>query len=103
MEALQAAHRASDEYYTSRHTEAWDTSFVITPAAIQHDMQLLQDLEYEFVRMCKFKQSKLAHNRLSIARIDAIFRASGDKIPGVDPADILILREFATARIVYLL
>jgi hypothetical protein len=29
MTALVAAHQASDEYFTSRHTAAWDTTFVI--------------------------------------------------------------------------
>ena len=29
MTALTAAHQASNEYFTSRHTAAWDTTFVI--------------------------------------------------------------------------
>lgn len=33
MVALTAAQQASDEYFTSRHTAAWDTTFVIPPQA----------------------------------------------------------------------
>ena len=75
-----------------RHTEAWDTTFIIPQADIDADMKLFQDLSYDFTSMCKYKQSKLASNRISPARIRSIF---GTKVPGVDPCDIAILLDFA--------
>ena len=95
MAALQAAHQASDEYFTMRHTEAWDTTVIISQADIDADMQLFQDLNYDFTSMCRYKQRKLASNRISPARIQSIFGNNGTKIPGVDPRDIAILLDFA--------
>jgi hypothetical protein len=37
MSALTAAHIAADEYYTVRHTLAWNTDFVIPVEAIEAD------------------------------------------------------------------
>lgn len=95
MKALQAAHIASDEYFTMRHTEAWDTTFIIPQEDIDADMQLFQDLNYDFTAMCRQKQSKLASNRISPARIQSIFGINGKRIPGVDERDIAILLDFA--------
>ena len=95
MKALQAAHIASDEYFTMRHTEAWDTTFIIPQEDINADMQLFQDLNYDFTAMCRQKQSKLASNRISPARIQSIFGINGKRIPEVDERDIAILLDFA--------
>jgi hypothetical protein len=45
--------------------------------------------------MCKNKQSRLAPNRISVRRIEAIFGQDGDRVPGVDHTDINLLKEFA--------
>ena len=95
MAALQAAHQAADEHFTMRHTEAWDTTFIIPQADIDADMKLFQDFNYDFTSLCKYKQSKLASNRISPARIRSIFGNTGTKVPGVDPRDIAILLDFA--------
>ena len=42
MTALQAAHQAADEYFTMRHTEAWDITFIIPQADIDADMKLYE-------------------------------------------------------------
>ena len=68
MSALQAAHTAADEYYTVRHALAWNTDFVFPVEAIDADTALFQDCGYDFAKMCRHKQSKLAHNRLSTER-----------------------------------
>ena len=70
MSALQAAHTAADEYYTVRHALAWNTDFVIE--AIAADSILFHECGYDFARMCRHKQSKLAHNRLSVECINSI-------------------------------
>ena len=93
--ALQDAHRAADEYYTIRHAMAWDTSFIIPEEAIAADSVLFHDCHCNFSQMCRYKQSKLAHNRLSVSRIIDLFGTEGNKVPGVDPADVKILLEFA--------
>ena len=93
--ALQSAHRAADEYYTIRHAMDWDTSFVIPAIALEADSTLFRECHYNFSQMCRYKQQKLAHNRLSVARIIDIFGSEGHKVPGVDPADVQILLQFA--------
>ena len=93
--ALQDAHRAADEYYTIRHAMAWDTSFIIPEEAIAADSVLFNACHCNFSQMCRYKQSKLAHNRLSVPRIIDLFGTDGKKVPGVDPADVKILLEFA--------
>jgi len=65
LSALQAAHTAADEYYTVRHALAWNTDFVIPNEAIVEDSNLFQQCAYNVSQMCRHKQSKLAHNRLS--------------------------------------
>jgi hypothetical protein len=95
MAALQAAHQAADEYFTMRHTAAWDTTFIIPQADIDADMKLFHDFNYDFTQLCKYKQRKLASNRISPARIHSIFGPAGDKLPGVNPRDIAILVDFA--------
>ena len=95
MLALTAAHQASDEYFTSRHTAAWDTTFVIPPAALASDAALFRQCNMDFPTMCRHKQSLLAKNRLSLHRLHSIFGSDGLRVPGVDPRDFNILCEFA--------
>ena len=96
MSALQAAHTAADEYYTVRHAMAWNTDFVFPVEAIAADAALFRDCGYDFATMCRHKQSKLAHNRLSTERIFSIFGPTGKAIPGVSMLDFNTLIEFAT-------
>ena len=42
MVALTAADQASDKYFTSRHTAAWDTIFVFPPQALASDAALFR-------------------------------------------------------------
>ena len=95
MKALTAAHQASDEYFTSRHTAAWDTTFVIPPQALASDAALFRQCNRDFPTMCRHKQSLLASNRLSLERLHSIFGSDGRNVPGVDPTDFRILCEFA--------
>jgi len=95
LAALTAAHKASDEYYTSKHTAAWDTTFVIPTAAIESDAELFRNCNKDFSRMCRNKQELLSSNRLSVSRLHSIFGPDGTKIPGVSPRDFQILCEFA--------
>jgi hypothetical protein len=95
MTALTAAHQASDEYFTSRHTAAWDTTFVIPPEALASDAALFRECNRDFPTMCRHKQSLLASNRLPLDRIRSIFGSDGRHVPRVDPRDYNILCEFA--------
>jgi len=95
MMALTAAHQASDEYFTSRHTAAWDTTFVIPPEALASDAALFRQCNEDFPTVCRHKQSLLASNRLSLDRVHSIFGSDGRRVPGVDPRDFNILCEFA--------
>ena len=95
LSALLAAHTAADEYYTVCHALAWNTDFVIPNEAIVEDSNLFQQYAYDFSQMCRHKQSKLAHNRLSKERLVSILGSSGQKIPGVMLNDFNILLEFA--------
>ena len=81
MSALQAAHTAAGEYYTVWHALAWNTDFVFPAEAIAEDSALFRECGYDFAKMCRYKQSKLAHNRLSTERIYSIFWPTGTKIP----------------------
>ena len=63
LAALQAAHQAADEYYTMRHTEAWDTTFIIPQADIDADMKLFQEFNYDFTSLVKY--SSAAYERAS--------------------------------------
>ena len=49
-------HKASDEYYTSNHTTAWNTTFVFPAAAIDSDAELFQRCNRDFSQM-----SRLSH------------------------------------------
>ena len=93
--ALQKAHQASDEYYTMRHAMEWDTTFVIPSEAIVNDSTLFRDCDYDFPKMCRYKQNLLAANRISRHRINSVFGTDGQRIPGVDLKDIHILLGFA--------
>jgi hypothetical protein len=95
MTALVAAHQASDEYFTSRHTAAWDTTFVIPPEALASDAALFRQCNMDFPTICQYKQSLLASNCLSLDRLHSIFGSDGRRVPGVDPRDLNILCEFA--------
>jgi len=95
LSALQAAHTAADEYYTVRHALAWNTDFVIPNEAIVEDSKLFRQCAYDFSKMCRHKQDKLAHNRLSRERLESIFGTTGHKIPGVMINDFNTLLEFA--------
>lgn len=95
LSALTAAHTAADEYYTVRHALTWNTDFVIPNEAIVEDSNLFQQYAYDFSQMCRHKQDKLAHNRLSRERLVSIFGSSGQKIPGVMLNDFNTLLEFA--------
>jgi len=66
MAALQAAHTAASEYFTVRHALAWNTDFVIPADAIAADSMLFRDCSYDFPAMCRYKQRRLAHNRLGL-------------------------------------
>jgi len=93
--ALQKAHQASDKYYTMRHAMEWDTTFVIPSEAIVNDSALFRDCDYDFPKMCHYKQNLLAANRISRHRINSVFGTDGQRIPGVDLRDINILLGFA--------
>ncbi len=93
--ALVAAHQASDEYFTSRHTAAWDTTFVIPPEALASDAALFRQCNKDFPTMCRHKQALLASNRLSLDRLHSIFGSDGRRVPGVDLRDFNMLCEFA--------
>lgn len=95
LSALQAEHKAADEYYTVRHALAWNTDFVIPEEDIVADSKLFQQCGYDFATMCSYKQTLLANNRLSRERITSIFGPTGTKIPGVLPQDFNTLLEFA--------
>lgn len=99
MAALQAAHTAASEYFTVKHALAWNTDFVIPADAIAADSMLFRDCGYDFSAMCRYKQRRLAHNRLSAERLVAIFGSTGTKIPGVSLQDFNTLLEFATCGI----
>ena len=88
------AHQTTDEYFTSRHTAAWDTTFVIPPEALASDGALFRQCNMDFPTMCRHKQSLLAKNRLSLDRLHFIFGLDGLRVPGVDPRDFNILCEF---------
>ena len=45
--------------------------------------------------MCRYKQDKLASNRLSVERIIDLFGEDGRKLPGVAQEDVQILLDFA--------
>ena len=95
LNALQQAHIASDGYYNVTHAQQWNTTFEFPPEAVAADAALLQSCGNDFALMCKAKQSKLAHNRLSVRRVLETFGPQGTKIPGMSPADFALLLEFA--------
>ena len=76
--ALQDAHRASDEYYTMRHAQAWNTDFVIPAESIEADSALFRLCNYDFTEVCRRKQALLAKNGISKDRILAIFGPNGE-------------------------
>ncbi len=99
LNALQQAHIASDGYYNVTHAQQWNTTIEFPPEAVAADAALLQSCGNDFSLMCRAKQSKLAHNRLSVRRVLDTFGPLGTKIPGMLPADFALLLEFAPNRI----
>ena len=83
MNALQQAHIASDGYYNVRHAQQWNTTFEFPPEAVAADAALLHSCRNDFALMRRAKQSKLAHNRLSVRRVIETFGPLGTKIPGM--------------------
>ena len=101
MSALQAVHTAADEYYTVRHALAWNTDFVFSCWSNCRGRSVISRLCYDFAKMCRYKQSKLAHNQLSTERILSFFGPTGTTIPGVSLIDFNTLIEFATYGIMW--
>ena len=95
LNALQQAHIASDGYYNVTHAQQWNTTFEFPPEAVAADAALLQSCGNDFTLMCRAKQSKLAHNRLSVRRVIETFGPTGTKIPGMSPIDFGLLLDFA--------
>ena len=93
LDALQRAHIASDEYYNLKHAAAYNTTFEFPQEAIDEDMQLWKQCSHDFTLMCKTKQDRLADNRLSEARVRAVFGADGTAIPGMLATDFILLLE----------
>jgi len=94
-EALQHAHRASEEYYTTKHAQEWNTDFEFPIEALTDDTKLWHACDHDFTKMCSFKQAKLAQNRLSVQRVLSTFGATGTKYPAMQHSDFMLLLEFA--------
>lgn len=88
MNALQQARIASDGYYNVTHAQQWNTTFEFPPEAIAVNVAILESCGNDFALMCRAKQSKLAHNRLSVRRVIETFGPQGTKISGMLPADL---------------
>ena len=95
LTALQQAHIASDGYYSVEHAKQWNTTFEFPAEAIAADAALLDSCGNDFTLMCQTKQSKLAHNRISVQRVLDTFGPQGTKIPGMMLPDFELLLEFA--------
>ena len=89
LQALQQAHIASDEYYNVTHAQRWNTTFVFPVDAIAKDVALFDSCSNDFTVMCKTKQERLAHNRMSLRRIIETFGPLGTRIPGMLLSDFL--------------
>jgi len=83
---LEHAHRASEGYYTLKHAEQWNTDFEFPQDAIDAE---------DLTTICKVKQARLAHNRLSVKRVLHAFGPLGTKYPKMLHADFMILMDFA--------
>ena len=83
LTALQQAHIASDGYYSVEHAKQWNTTFEFPAEAIAADAALLDSCGNDFTLMCQTKQSKLAHNRISVQRVLDTFGPQGTKVPGM--------------------
>jgi hypothetical protein len=95
LTALQQAHIASDGYYSVEHAKQWNTTFEILAEAIAADAALLDSCGNVFTLMCQTKQSKLAHNRISVQQVLDTFGPQGTKVPGMMFPDFELLLEFA--------
>ena len=58
------------------HAQQWNTTFEFPPEAVAADVALLESCGNDFALMCRVKQSKLAHNRLSVRRVIETFRTT---------------------------
>jgi hypothetical protein len=94
LTALQQAHIASDGYYSVEHAKQWNTTFEFLAEVIAADAALLASCGNDFTLMCKTKQSKMAHNRISVQRIIDTFGPLGTKVPGMLFSDFKLLSEF---------
>jgi hypothetical protein len=92
---LEDAHRASEGYYTLKHAEQWNTDFEFPQAAIDADEALWHQCSQDLTAVCKVKQARLAHNRLSVRRVLQAFGPLGSKYPKMLHSDFMILMDFA--------
>ena len=77
------------------HAKQWNTTFEFPAEAIAADAALLDSCGIDFTLMCQTKQSKLAHNRISVQRVLDTFGPQGTKVPGMMFPDFELLLEFA--------
>ena len=70
----QQAHIASDGYYNVTHAQQWNTT---SAEAVAADAALLESCGNDFALMCRAKQGKLVHNRLSVRRVIETFGPLG--------------------------
>ena len=92
---LEDAHRASEGYYTLKHAEQWNTDFEFPQDAIDADEALWHQCSHDLTAICKVKQARLAHNRLSVRRVLQAFGPLGTKYPKMLHSDFMILMDFA--------
>lgn len=93
--ALEEAHKAADGHYTLKHAEQWNTDFEFPQSAIDADTKLWIECSNDLTVMCKVKQAKLAHNRISVQRVLQAFGTLGNKYPTMLHSDFMILMDFA--------
>jgi hypothetical protein len=82
-------------YYTLKHAEQWNTDFEFPQAAIDADEALWHQCSQDLTAVCKVKQARLAHNRLSVWRVLQAFGPLGTKYPKMLHSDFMILMDFA--------
>ena len=101
--ALEQAHVASDGYYSQKHAEMWNTDFEFPADAIAADGNLWLECGQDLTTMCRAKQDRLAHNRISVERVRHVFGSDGLRYPTMLRSDFLLLLEFAANGITPLL
>jgi len=95
---LEDAHRASEGYYTLKHAEQWNTDFEFPQDAIDADEALWHQCSHDLTAICKVKQARLAHNRLSVRRVLQAFGPLGTKYPKMLHSDFMILMRMESHR-----